>query len=326
MKIPLTLIFFLFCNTSIFSQNYQSIPFDGNAFALKDSFAKDLSFNQVVKQINNYNLNDTQKLCLVAGWIYDNIDFDLEKFASGGIINDYQTVLKLKKGTCGDYATLFAAFCNQLKIKNEIIEGYVQEYDTKSFVFYETNHAWNVVQLGGTWYHCDLLGFSGYIKKDESGKFQFIKQEYAQDFLTQDFLFIAEHIPADPMWQLSHYPMPLATLIANGNKSKTDSTQRFYDFQKMINQYIQLPNSQKLLKFAEDAYAYNKNNANVIIVDYFNAAVDLINNWNHDKKKLVKAKQYLTIAKSYAPKAKNGVESLTPEINQLLKKIDKFVL
>ena len=59
----------------------------------------------------------------------------------------------------------------------------------------------------------------------------------------------------------------------------------------MIQQYTQLSKTQKLLKFSDDAHAYNKNNANVIVVNYFNAAVDLINNWNHDKSKLVLAKK-----------------------------------
>ena len=310
---------------SVFGQETKTIEFDYDSFSLKDSISKDLDFNRIIETINYYCSTDTQKLCLVAGWIYENIDFDLDKFNSSGEFNDYKTVLELKKGTCNDYAVLFSEFCNRLNITNEIIEGYVPEYNSENNIYFETNHAWNVIKLGNDWYHCDLLGFSGFLKIDKSGEYHFVKQPNTSNFLTQDLFFLSKHIPADPIWQLSYYPIPMDTLIANGYNSKNDSTQNWFDFNTMIDCYINLPKNEKLLKFADNAFDFNRNNSNVIVVNYYNASVDLLNNWNNDKNLLIKAKVYLEKAKMHILYAKNGVEVLKEEIDKGLEMINKYV-
>jgi hypothetical protein len=319
------LIFQLILNSSVFGQEYKAIEFDFASFALRDSIKKDLTFSQIIESINHYCSTDTQKLFLVAGWIYENIDFDLEKLNSGGEVIDYRTVFELKKGTCNDYAILFAEFCNQLEIKNEIIEGYVPEYNSDNRVYYETNHAWNVIKLGEDWYHCDLLGFSGFLKMDKLGNYHFIKQPNTNNFLTQDLYFISKHIPADPIWQLSNYPIPLDSLILNGYNSKVDSAFEWFDFENEIDEYTNLTGAEKKLRFADNANAYNKNNSNVIVINYYNAAIDLINNWNNDRSKLIEAKSYLEKAKRFVPYAKNGVEVLKTEIERGVEMINNHV-
>jgi hypothetical protein len=325
MKRIYILIFQLLLITSIFGQKNQRIEFDYESFSLKDSIKKDLSFDQIIDSIKLYCTSDTQKLFLVAGWIYDNIDFDLEKFHSGGYVMDYRAVLELKKGTCNDYAVLFSEFCNQLGIKNEIIEGYVPEFNSENRIYYQTNHAWNVIKLGDDWYHCDLLGFSGFLELDKLGNFNFQKLFNPNSFLVQNLNFISKHIPADPIWQLSNYPIPLDSLILNGNNSKIDSTLEWFDFEKKIEEYTNLYGIDKKLKFADNANIYNKNNSNEIVINYYNAAVELINNWDNDKSKLAKAKLYLVKARNYVDFAKNDVVVLRTEIDKALKMINKYV-
>lgn len=326
MKKTWILIFFLAISNSIFSTDITTIDFDYESFSLKDSISKELNFNQIIDAINYYCSTDTQKLCLVAGWFYENIDFDLEKFNSSETVNDYKTVFKLKKGICGDYSALFSEFCNRLNITNEIIEGYVPEYNSENKVYYDTNHAWNIIRLGNNWYHCDLLGFSGVLRIDRSGKYHFMKKYNTDDFLTRDLFFLSKHIPADPIWQLSNFPIPLETLISYGNNSKIDTTQNWFDFKKEIEFYINLPETEKSLKFADNAFDYNRNNSNVVVINYFNAAVDLINNGKNDRSKLIKARKYLEKSKTYVLNASNGVEVLKDEINKGLEIIDKYLL
>src|SRR5690606_30708998 len=134
----------IFLTVSVFGQDSKYLEFDFEHFALKDSINPHLSFEETVKVMEEFGGNDTQKLWLIAGWIYNNIDFDLDKFQSGGIINDYKTVFSLRKGICGDYSNIFSAFCDRFNIPNEIIEGYVPELDSNKKVYYQTNHAWNV--------------------------------------------------------------------------------------------------------------------------------------------------------------------------------------
>ncbi|WP_461630704.1 transglutaminase domain-containing protein [Labilibaculum euxinus] len=325
-RLQILILFSIICITT-WGQECKTIKFDYDAFSLRDSISNDLSFMQIIEKVNTYCSTDTQKLCLVAGWIFKNIDFDLDKFYTGTseMMNDYKVVFNQRKGICGDYATLFSKFCDELHITNEIIEGYVPEYNSDNKIYYETNHAWNVIKIGETWYHCDLLGFSGYLKQNKLGEFQFIKQVDTYNFLTQNIYFISKHIPADPMWQLSDYPIPLDTLIINGYNSKNDSTQRCFDYKKEIENYLSLSKTEQLLKFSDDSYNYNSNNSNAIVINYYNTAVDLINDWNNDKTKLIKAKQYLEKAKRYVPKAKNGAEILKNDIDSGLEIIKKYV-
>lgn len=326
MKILWILIFCSVISNSVLSKEINTIEFDYKSFSLKDSISKELSFDQIIDAINYYCSTDIQKLCLVAGWFYENIDFDLEKFITSGGANDYRTVFKLKKGICGDYSALFSEFCNRLNITNEIIEGYVPEYNSDNKVYYDTNHAWNVIRLGNKWYHCDLLGFSGVLNIDRSGRYHFIKKPDTSDFLTQDLRFLSKHIPADPIWQLSNFPIPLDTLISYGNRAKIDSTQKWFDYNARIGSYINLPETEKSLQFADNAFDYNRNNSNVVVINYYNAAVDLINNGKNDRNKLIKAKKYLEKSKTFLPNARNGVEVLKDEINKGLAIINQSVL
>ncbi len=311
---------------SVYGQNAIRVDFDYNAFALKDSLGYHLSFDETVNKIAAYSFNDTQKLCLIAGWIYNNIDFDIEKFRTGGVVDDYKTVYTLRKGLCGDYSSIFSAFCTRLNITNEIIEGYVPEYDSDNLVYYATNHAWNVVKLGGNWFHCDLLGFSGNLKRHAPDRLEFIKQPDATNFLTTSLSFLSKKIPADPMWQLLDYPIPLDTFIARGKHVTIDSGVKRIDYKMMINSYLKLNTTEKSLSFARHAYAYNKNNSNAIVANHFNAAIDLINEWNNDKSKLAKAKKYLEISKKHVANATNDVKDLEKQIDEALAMLKKYSL
>jgi hypothetical protein len=322
VKKALIILIQIFIAISIFGQNSKNIEFDFEFFALKDSISPNLSFEETVKQIESYSSNDTQKLFLIAGWFYNNMDFDLDKFYSGGATNDYKTVFPLRKGTCGDFSNLFSAFCNKLNIKNEIIEGYAPEFDSDNKIYYETNHAWNVVKVGSNWYHCDLLGFSGHLDKKPNGEFKFVKKPNTSKFLTRNLSY---NVPADPMWQLSNYPILFDTLLKYGRDSKIDSKGTFLDYENEINQYIKLSNQQKRLVFADNANKYNKNNSNVVVIEYYNASVDLINNWNRDKQKLILARKYLEKARKHVKNATNGVEILEKEIESGLQFIKRHV-
>ena len=325
MKQLTIIIFHLTLAISSFGQNYKFIEIDKNYFNIKDSLKDDLTFEQTIFEIENYCTNDTQRVSLIAGWIFNNIDFDLDQLLKGGVTKDYKTVYMNRKGVCGEYSNIFSEFCNRLGIENKIIEGYVPEYNSENKVYYETNHAWNVVRINGKWYHCDLLGFSGYLKNNTNGEFEFVKKENPKSFLTQELSFISYHIPANPMWQLSNFPLPIDTLIKYGINSKIDSTEVLLDFEVEISNYLKMKSQDKLLKDADDSYNYNKNNNNIVIVNYYNASVDLINRWNGDKRKLVLARKYLNKAKEHLIGARNGVETLGAEIEESLKIIKKYV-
>lgn len=274
--------------------------------------------DELIQKVNAIASNDTQKIVLVAAWMYDHLSFDLAKFEQGGRVSDYKTVLKTRKGICSDYTSLFAEFCNRLGIKNEIIEGYVQEWETDKTEFKETNHAWNVVKLGKEWFHCDVLWMSGGVKKASDG-FIFEKQLNGDMLLTQSTAFLSSHIPADPMWQLSYTPLSMAEMSRKA-EFPVDTTLKF-DFNKAIDKYTALSRVQKSLVFADNAYLYNKDNSRIVVINYFNAAIDLLNASKGDKKSLETSRKYLLKAQKHLANAAFPDNRLQKQIEAVLKSI-----
>lgn len=302
------------------AQERKVIEFDQAIFERKSELPGDAAtkIEVIIQKINTIATNDTQKVVLVAGWMYDHISFDGAKFEKGGGIADYRTVLKTRKGICSDYTALFAEFCNRLGIKNEIIEGYVQEFEGGKTEFKETNHAWNVVKLGKEWFHCDIFWMSGGVKQ-VAGEFVFEQRLNDDLLLTQSKAFLDSHIPADPIWQLSYTPLSMEEMSRKA-ELPSDTVLRL-DFNKAIDSYRALSRLQKSLHFADKAYEYNKDNSRVVVINYFNAAVDLLNASKGDKKTIETSRKYLLKAQKHLPAAAFPDNGLQKQIEMVLRSI-----
>lgn len=324
---PIFFFFFLFCifPTSLKSQMNQNIPFDQYIFSFKDSINPNLSFDETWKKINSFCENDTQRIILTAGWFFNNFNFNILKFYTGDVINDYQTIFDSKKGLCADYAVLFSEFCKKMNIKNEIIEGYVPEMNSENQVFYTTNHAWNVVKINNIWYHCDILSFSGYIETIDNYTLVFTKKINIESLLTSKRNFYKNHIPADPIWQLSEFPLPLDSLLHFNEEMLEYKTDTIFDYNSKINHYISLDDIEKSLLFAQNAFIYNPQNHNLIVINYYNAGIYYLNKYRNNKEKLSIAKKYFVFAKEHVKEAKYDVVNLDSEIERALKYIDKIM-
>lgn len=307
-------------------QNLENEVFDYKSFQLVNSVNNEHSFDQIIEKINNQAETDVQKLCIAALWISENIEFDINQFDIGAEIPDYKTVFFERKGVCGAYTSIFAEFCNRFNIVNEIIEGYAPEYGSENEKYTETNHVWNVVKLQGYWYHCDLQGFTGGIKKINSSRFEFIKWKNYKSFLTRDIEFLLNHIPADPMWQLSDNPLKIQELINYDTSKKINPYHTNFNYKERIEGYIKLSGAEKRLTFADNAYAFNKNNCSTVIINYFNTAVNLFNNSNGKKEILTKAKNYFEKANQTIYSSNNCSKylNLKSDINQALEMIKKY--
>lgn len=326
MKKTLLLIALTFSFLCAKGQQPKTLAFDHNAHTLIDEIGNNDTFEQLAQEIDARGTTDIQKLSLAAAWMLNHMDFDMDKFEVGSGIPDHQTVFKVKKGICGDYASLFAAFCSRFDLPNEIIEGYVPEYDSNNDVYYETNHVWNIVKLGDAWYHCDLQGFSGHLKKLDAG-FTFVKQANYSSFLTQEIAFLKKHVPADPLWQLTDYPIPLASLLGGKEIPNANSATRGTAYKDRIKEYRSLPPWERKIVFAKHAYDYNKNNCSALVINYFNVAVDLFNTSKGDKATLVRSKTYFEKLKGFIGDLPgcDPFDYLTADIDQALRDINKYL-
>lgn len=326
-KIPLLLLIILstIFPIKLICQSNQCIPFDEKIFNYKDSISPNLTFDETCEKIEYFCDNDTQRVILIAGWFFNYFNFNTLKFYTGDIIKDYQTIFDSKTGLCGDYAVLFSEFCKKMNIQNEIIEGYVPEIGSDIQVFYTTNHAWNVVKINNQWYHCDILSFSGYIETIDYFTLVFTKKIKTECLLTTNTMFYKNHIPADPIWQLSEFPLPLDSLLHFNEEMLKYETDTILDFNSKINHYISLDDIEKSLIFAQNANIYNPNNHNLIVINYYNAGIFYLNKYRNNKEKLSIAKNYFEIAKEHVAFAKYDVVNLNSEIERALTYINKVL-
>lgn len=330
LNILLSIIFVLHFLTAKAQENSAYVSFiDFAALNFADSILPTTSFDDLIHIIDKYDSSSFKKLSIVAGWYYNNFDYDITKFYNQNQAQqqNYYDIYKNKNGICKDYTLLFAAICNKLNIVNEIIEGYTPQYESENKNYFETNHVWNVVNINGQWYHCDLLGFCGYVFfNDSTEKIEFVKQKKYSNFLTQHPSFIIKHIPADPIWQLSDYPIPIDSIETTKiyYESSLQSIQK-PNFYKQIDDYIKLPAIEKSLKFADNAYRYNPNNHNIIAVNYYNAAVTIFNNYPNNKSKLKFALAYLEKSKTHIDNCIRINNILKPQILMAIDVITKKI-
>lgn len=156
---------------------------------------------EVCKKINEVSQNDFEKAKLAHDITALLIKYDAASFWAGKIPNqDYYSVLKTGLAVCEGYATVYKQFCDELKIPCHKVHGYARGVGTSLETeknIYDSNHAWNIVQVEGKWYLVDTTWDSGYMNGRTS------VQRYNTDWL---FLkpehFIYTHFPEEKSYQL----------------------------------------------------------------------------------------------------------------------------
>lgn len=218
-------------------------------------------------------------------WIMQNISYDI----SGFINNEYNGngitgTLTNRKGVCQDYSELFKAMCDQAGIKCYTIIGYAKVFDYKpGNRFDRTNHSWNMVSLDGNYYLLDITWCSGYVAHAGGTWRYVIKPDVAHLFISPE-LFVENHLPADPQWQLLNHPVSMEAFERyNSHADMLREQSRYFNFADSIRLYDGLDQDAQELKTAENAfkfhpvlseYAYHYYNE---AVNYSNAAIDLYN-------------------------------------------------
>ena len=192
-------------------------------------------------------------------WLIHNIKYDTAALNNERINKNNQDILRRKKAICWGYSTLLEAMCEIANIPATIISGYVKApLDQIPFLKYPT-HAWNAVQLEGTWHLLDATWDSGLINSSSEFYNKFGETYYR----TSPNKFIANHLPASPQWQLLDCPISietfqlstdsLLTAIENSDCSTVSDS---------ITNYAALTYYDQLLLKAINAYQFNPTEEN----------------------------------------------------------------
>lgn len=181
-------------------ENMKSIKKNSTLESLRKSNPENY-IREVCSKINELTKDDFEKAKFAHDIVALLIKYDAASFWAGKIPSqDYSSVLKTGLAVCEGYSTVYKRFCDELKIPCYKVHGYARgvgtSLETEKNIF-DSNHAWNVIQLEGNWYLVDCTWDSGYMNGRTS------VQRYNTDWL---FLkpehFIYTHFPEENRYQL----------------------------------------------------------------------------------------------------------------------------
>lgn len=154
----------------------------------KETTALNAKVKKIRKKIITKDMSDVEKVKAVHDYIVQNTVYDSDNVKKNTIPDyDFQAegVLFHGKAVCQGYAYAFQLFMKQLNIPSKLVTG----IDLKTGV----GHAWNMVSLGGKWYHVDTTWDDPV--PDQKGKVQY------HYFLITDKILSADH-----SWDKNKFP------------------------------------------------------------------------------------------------------------------------
>jgi hypothetical protein len=182
--------------------------------------------------------NDRSRAIFI--WIAKNISYDYNNmFALNfyeNTFNKVNTVLKTRKGICMHFAELFCDIANKTGINSYEIYGYTKQND---FVDY-LPHAWCAAKIDTSWYIFDPTFGSGYIENSK-----FVKEVNNNFFKASPEKMIKSHMPFDPLWQFTYYPVTVKEFYDGKDSKKT--ADRYFNFNDTLASYEKQPKLEQLV-------------------------------------------------------------------------------
>ncbi|MGA0558553.1 transglutaminase domain-containing protein [Larkinella sp. VNQ87] len=162
---------------------------------------------------------DMDKVRVIYAWMVSHIRYDLAAVNNRGSQKYYSEleyanrVLRQRKGLCTGYALLFKYLLKRAGVQSVTIRGYARTDDKEAGQpIRQVDHEWNAVRIEDDWYLLDLA-WAVTTASNEAGSNDFY-------FLTPPELFVSQHFPTDPRWQLLNQPL---------SKSEFDRFPKLYD-------------------------------------------------------------------------------------------------
>lgn len=170
--------------------------------------------------------NDSLKARSIYLWTVHHIRYDVRAYSKGRM--SYLAPKKIlfhRKAYCIGYSILFDSLCDYAGVNAEMVIGYDYDpwYEARD-TFFVNGHAWNAVQIDGQWKLLDATWASGYIKMRKQTfrkmlyflfripfrqKYRFVRQQNDFYYETPPELFVRDHLPGTPAWQLLPCSVPI---------------------------------------------------------------------------------------------------------------------
>ena len=149
---------------------------------------------------NKFDLSQVETAYMIYKWEAENIQYDCYTYYHDYKHIDYTEdgAYTKGKGVCNSYSKLFQSFGTYLGLDVAFIVGYSKGVGyVQGKIPQSTNHAWNAVKIGTSYYLLDVTWGSGSCNGDKySPK---LRDSY---FCSNPYGFIRSHLPTEQKWQL----------------------------------------------------------------------------------------------------------------------------
>lgn len=239
------LINFLFlANSQTTTNQWQKV----DSLAINTPLRLSQNIDSLAHYIHAFNFSEKEKARFIYRWITNNISYDVDGFRLLEIGKSKQRIKKVlqsKKAVCQGYSNLFEALATKLNLKSWTILGYGKTHVGGNMDY----HAWNGVQIDSKWYLLDATWASGYI---QDGNFiKFLNDNF---FLSPPSEFVKNHLPLDPIWQLSEYPISKSNFDMDTKSLKINSL----NFKDSLNIYFSLDSINREKVFYQRCMQFDK--------------------------------------------------------------------
>lgn len=226
--------------------------------------------------------NERQKVRAIYIWIANNIHYDDTAFFNGTEVynkinwehykkQEAANVLKNRVAVCEGYANLFKEMCKEADITAEDITGSCKDmYGNLA----EMKHAWCVVKVDNEWFMTDPTWGAGAM--DTQNK-KYIRRYNDAYFLPDKSLFLKDHFPDDPLWQLSEKLITEADFATEWKARKQNAPAFFAYKDTLLLWEKQDSATRKLIELSRILRFYPQNEHGIVgISNHFMAKAQLL--------------------------------------------------
>jgi hypothetical protein len=258
LKITFTAFFSLF-SFFLFAQKKEEKVFNYDkvdAYVKTIPISKTLLIDSLAAYLSMGANKPRDKARAIYDWVSSNIVYDYalvdslnSPWASEEAIRmqNPEVILLTRKAVCQGYAELFKALADKIGLRAEIVVGATKD---ENGVVPRFGHAWNVVKIAAEW---ELIDATWGANKDG-----IINEKY---FFTAPEDLIVDHLPFDPMWQLTANPLPLLTFQSSDDKTVkklfTKSPKNEFVYKDTISRYFRLDTLMRLFKSSDRMLRFN---------------------------------------------------------------------
>lgn len=165
-------------------------------------------------------------------------------------------VFASRKGVCEGISRLMVKLCEGSGIQSEMVVGFCKTPDGE--IVKDMGHAWNAVKLDSAWALVDITWSFGYVNHNK----EFIRERSDRYFCVKPETFVLDHLPMDPMWQLSSRPVS-RTYFYEGDTLNGKFFSENYHFNDSINAYYKKNEFGRNYSSLLHYYAFDQKNPDI---------------------------------------------------------------